>query len=359
VLDTGIATWDEDLQLFLERSGYPEETYHTFSYSPLDGDDGGIEGMLCVVTETTERVVGERRMAALRDLAAAVAATRTEADVLAAVTEQLGRDQADVPFSLTYLVDAGGTARLGSATGIAPGAAAAPRVLQPSDPAPMWPLGRIQAGEHVLVEDLAATFPDLPTGAWTQSPTQAVAVPIASATQDEAGVTGFLVVGLNPHRRYDDSYRGFVELIANQIASGLTNARSYEAERHRAEVLAELDRAKTDFFSNVSHEFRTPLTLIMGPVAELRSSPVVDGDPRLREEIEVIERNALRLGKLVNTLLDFSRIQAGRIEARFEPVDLAAATAELASVFRSAVERAGLTFVVDCPPLHEPVYIYR
>ncbi|MDQ1660880.1 MAG: hypothetical protein QOJ68_860 [Blastococcus sp.] len=359
VLDTGIATWDEDLQLFLERSGYPEETYHTFSYSPLDGDVGGIEGMLCVVTETTERVVGERRMTALRDLAAAVATTRTEADVLSAVTEQLRRELADLPFSLTYLIDDAGTARLASATGIEPGSAAAPPLLQLTDPTPVWPLARIRAGEQVLVEDLADTFPDLPTGAWARPPAQAVAVPIASATQDGSGISGFLVVGLNPHRRYDDSYRGFVELIANQIASGLTNARSYEAERHRAEALAELDRAKTDFFSNVSHEFRTPLTLIMGPVAELRSSPLVDGDPRLREEIQVIERNALRLGKLVNTLLDFSRIQAGRIEARFEPVDLAAATVELASVFRSAVERAGLTFVVDCRPLGEPVYIDR
>src|SRR6476661_9101409 len=100
VLESGIATWDEDLLLFLERSGYPEETYHTFSYSPLGGEDGRTEGMLCVVVETTERVVGERRMETLRDLAAAVATTRTESDVLAAVAEQLGRNLADVPFSL-------------------------------------------------------------------------------------------------------------------------------------------------------------------------------------------------------------------------------------------------------------------
>src|ERR1700712_1310592 len=152
VLDTGIATWDEDLQLLLQRSGYTEETYHTFSYSPLDGDDGEIAGMLCVVTETTERVVGERRMTSLRDLAAAVAATQTEADVLSAVTEQLRGDLADLPFSLTYLIDASGTARLGSATGIEPGSSAAPRVLQVADPAPVWPLSRIRAGEQVLIE---------------------------------------------------------------------------------------------------------------------------------------------------------------------------------------------------------------
>ncbi|MGY1591960.1 SpoIIE family protein phosphatase [Geodermatophilus sp. SYSU D00708] len=354
VLHTGVATWDEDLLLFLERNGYPEESYHTFSYSPLDDADGRTGGMLCVVTETTGRVVGERRMATLRDLAAAVAATRTQADVLDAVCEQLGRNLADLPFSLAYVAEADGTARLGCAAGIAPGSAAAPHVLRPGDG--VWPLARALAGEHVLVEELPDRFPGLPTGDWRRPPQEAVLVPIGATP---GGVTGFLVTGLNPHRRYDDRYRGFLELVANQIASGLQAASSYEAERSRAEALAELDRAKTDFFSNVSHEFRTPLTLIAGPVAELRHSPAANADPRISQELEVIERNTLRLQKLVNTLLDFSRIQAGRIDARFEPVDLAATTSELASVFRSAVTRAGLDFTVDCAPLGEPVHLDR
>src|SRR3954453_6423119 len=148
VLDTGIATWDEDLLLFLERSGYREETYHTFSYSPLDGDDGRTEGMLCVVVETTGRVLGERRMATLRDLAAAVAATRTERDVLAAVAAELRRNPADLPFSITYLVDDDATARLAAASGIAPGSPAAPETIAADDPAPAWPLHRLRNGEQ-------------------------------------------------------------------------------------------------------------------------------------------------------------------------------------------------------------------
>src|SRR4051812_29517852 len=359
VLDTGVATWDEDLLLFLERSGYPEETYHTFSYSPLDGDDGRTEGMLCVVVETTVRVLGERRMATLRDLAAAVAAARTERDVLAAVAAELGRNLADLPFSLTYLVDGDRAARLAAASGIVPGSPAAPDVIGADDPATVWPLARLRAGEPVVLDDLADRFAALPPGTWQQPPHSAVAVPFRSSAQEHGPVTGFLVVGLNPHRVFDDSYRGFVDLLANQIASGLVNAGSYEAELRRAEALAELDRAKTDFFSNVSHEFRTPLTLIAGPLAELRSSPAVAADDSAREELAVIERNANRLGKLVNTLLDFSRLQAGRIQARFEPVDLAATTTELASVFRSAIERAGLHFRVDCRPLADTVFVDR
>src|SRR5450432_111721 len=78
VLTTGTATYDEGLLLLLERSGFPEETYHTFSYSPLADDDGVISGMLCVVTEETERVIGERRVETLRDVASALASTNTE-----------------------------------------------------------------------------------------------------------------------------------------------------------------------------------------------------------------------------------------------------------------------------------------
>src|SRR6185295_14917718 len=101
-----------------------------------------------------------------------------------------------------------------------------------------------------------------------------------------------------------------------------------------------------------------PLSLIMGPAEELRTRLAGAEEP-VRRELDVIVRNGLRLGKLVNTLLDFSRIEAGRMQACFEPVDLAAVTAELASVFRSAMDRAHLVFEVDCPPLHEPVYVDR
>ena len=170
---------------------------------------------------------------------------------------------------------------------------------------------------------------------------------------------GVLVAGVNPYRALDGDYRSFFDLVADQLSTAITDALAYEAERQRAEALAELDRAKTDFFSNVSHEFRTPLTLIMGPVAELRAAPAVVADPWLREELDVVHRNALRLGKLVNSLLDFSRLQAGRVEAHFEPVDLAAYTAELASVFRSAVERVGVAYDVDVAPLPEPAYVDR
>ncbi|MDD7937080.1 SpoIIE family protein phosphatase [Actinomycetospora lutea] len=360
VLDTGVATWDEDLLLFLERSGYSEETYHTFSYSPLADADGGIAGMLCVVTETTERVIGDRRLATMRDLGTAMGPARSREDVLGAVERTLGENDRDLPFSLVYLFDEdAGVARLAATSGVAPGSAVAPATVARGG---AWPAEGLTAGAPVLVDDLAVRWGDaVPRGAWDRPATQAVLVPLAAPPGEgsgPAGIAGFLVAGVNPHRVYDDRMASFLELLGGQITAGLANVSGFEAERRRAEALAELDRAKTEFFSNVSHEFRTPLTLIMGPVQELREAREVDPE-QWRHELEVVHRNGRRLGRLVNSLLDFSRLDAGHRQAHYVPTDLGAATEELAGMFHSAMERAGLSYVVDCPPLGRPVLLDR
>ena len=356
VLRSGVATWDEGLLLFLERSGFPEETYHTFSYSPLPGDDGAVGGMLCVVTEDTERTLGERRLTLLRELASDLAGTNTEGEVLAVVARRIEANPHDLPFTLTYLFDEDGSrARLACLTGFESDGPAVLKVIEPGSVAPPWPaLDLLEHAVPVMVDDLASRFEWLPEGAWDRPPRQAVVVPIAR--QGAERPAGFLVSGINPYRPYDAAYSGFVNLLAGQIASGLANARAYEQERRRAEALAEIDRAKTVFFSNVSHEFRTPLTLLLGPVEDALEAGL---EPDQRERMEVVHRNALRLQKLVNTLLDFSRIEAGRIRASYEPTDLAALSAELASVFRSAIEKAGMRLIVDCPPLGVPAFVDR
>ncbi len=181
--------------------------------------------------------------------------------------------------------------------------------------------------------------------------------PLAQAGQPRP--IGFFIAGLNPFRPFDEDYRSFASLFAGQLTAGLNNAHAYEAERRRAESLAEIDRAKTTFFSNVSHEFRTPLTLMLGPLLDTLSQQNGPLPPRAAEELAVVHRNGLRLLKLVNTLLDFSRIEAGRVQVSYVPTDLAAFTAELASVFRSAIDKAGLTLTIDTPTLAEPAYIDR
>ena len=337
-------TYDEALLLVMERHGYREETYYTFSYSPVPDDSGEAGGILCANTDDTQRIIGARQLGLLRELAARTADARTIDEVCLRSIEAMETDARDLPFAAIYLLDSNpiDSHRL---------SLAACAGISVDHPASVWPFEQVlRSHTPALVTDLSALGP-LPTGAWDRPPHQAVVLPIAPS--GATGRSGVLVAGLNPYRLFDDGYQGFLSLTAGQIAAAIANAQAYEQERARAEALAELDRAKTTFFSNVSHEFRTPLTLMLGPLEELAARQEPDG------LVEVAYRNGLRLLKLVNSLLDFARIEAGRVLADYEPTDLAAFTADLASSFRSATEKAGLRLTVDCPPLPQPVYVDR
>lgn len=353
-------TYVEEQLLVMERNGYPEETYYTFSYSPIPDDDGTPGGIICANTDDTHRVVGERQLALLRELAARTIDARTVADACARSLAALATNPRDLTFALLYLGTADGRRlTLAGATGIEAGHPAGPAEMAADGSGP-WALdeaGR-SAGTRVLA-DLTGRFgTDLPGGGWPQPTSRAALLPILPS--GETGRSGVLIVGLNPVRLFDEDYRGFLELAAGQVAAAIGSAEAYEDERRRAEALAEIDRAKTIFFSNVSHEFRTPLTLMLGPLEDLLAragtGPEAAAD---RAMLEVASRNAHRLLKLVNALLDFSRIEAGRVQTAFEPVDLGTLTADLAATFRSAMERAGLAFTVTAEPLPAPVHVDR
>jgi PAS domain S-box-containing protein len=349
-------TYDEALLLIMERNGYPEETYYTFSYSPVPNDEGGTGGILCANTDDTQRILGERQLALLRDLAARTADARSVEDACALSARSLETNSRDLPFALIYLVhDGRRTVTLAGACGIEPGSDAAP--LSAVVDSAVWPFAEIlRTNTPLLIGDVSARLSRLPWGAWNRQASQVVALPVAASGQ--TGQAGILIAGLNPFRSFDDGYAGFLALVAGQIGAAIGNAQAYESERKRAEALAEIDRAKTTFFSNVSHELRTPLTLLLGPVEDALGKP--EGARQVAgEELRLVHRNGQRLLKLVNTLLDFSRLEAGRIDASFQPVDLAALTAELASVFRSAFEKAGVRLEISGSPLPAPVYVDR
>ncbi|AFZ13783.1 PAS/PAC sensor hybrid histidine kinase [Crinalium epipsammum PCC 9333] len=352
------ATYDEALLLIMERNGYPEETYYTFSYSPVPNDYGGTGGIICANTDDTQRIIGERQLALLRELAARTVDARTFEQACSLSLGCLETNPYDLPWAMIYLVDPEQQRIVLAGTcGIDPNHEAVPEIVDFNADS-VWHLAEvIKTNKSYVISNLDTTFDNLPTGAWQISPHQAVALPIAAS--GETGKSGILVVGLNPFRLFDDKYQGFIDLVASQIAASIANAQAYEEERKRAEALAEIDRAKTVFFSNVSHEFRTPLTLMLGPLEDTLTNCATLLPPREREQLEMVQRNAYRLLKLVNTLLDFSRIEAGRVQASYEPTDLATFTSELASVFRSAIERAGMQLSVNCPSLPEPVYIDR
>ena len=358
VVRAGQPSWDENLLLIMERNGYPEETYFTFSYSPIY-ENGDIAGLFCVVTEKTRRVVSDRRIQTLRGLAEATLQTKTVEDAVIQAIDSLTCNPQDLTFALLYLLDETKTkAQLIASTRLEEGTAISLREIElEHNLDDLWLLQTVlQSGKIKLVQLDKLKYGQLPWGAWSEPSKLAAVLPIDSSGQT---VSGWLIVGINPFRPFNDDYQGFLNLVVGQIATAIANARAYEAEKQRAEALAELDRAKTEFFSNVSHEFRTPLSLMLSPLEDALDDPHEPLPPSQQQRIELVQRNGIRLLKLVNTLLDFSRIEAGRIEAQYQPTDLATLTTELASVFRSAIEQAGMKFVVDCPSLPEAVYVDR
>lgn len=302
VLATGLEGFDEELLLMMQRGDRLQETYHTVSYCPVPGDDGHIAGLLCIGVDDTARVLQERRLHCLRETAAIVASPQPEHAMAASLQRVLGRWTRDLPFTLAYLFDEGDAARLVCTSGIAAGHAAAPESLAAGAAMP-WPAAAVRHGGTLVLHDLAA-LGELPRGAWDQPPAAVALVAHTPSWQRQAA--GFLVVGLNRYAPWDATYQEFVQQLADRVCAGLAVARSHAAASGSSQV------------------------------AEMR-------------------RSLQRLRELAHTLADFSPPGADRGEPAHEPVSLAAYTAELASLFRDAIESAELHLVVDCPPMAEPV----
>ena len=353
----GETSFIENQRMFLTRSGYLEETFFTFSLSPIRDEREIVAGLFHPVTETTAQMLSQRRTRALRELAANTSETRTLEEAFERCVETFAQHALDLPFVLLYSVSDDGTeARLVSSTGVDRGlSVSAERVRLAEQDDPSWGMAKILGTDSIVeVPELKVKFGNFVCGPYPEGAdlelARALRIPGVSAP------LGIIIAGISPRLPFHQEYRDHVKQVASATATALGNALAYERERKRAEQLAALDRAKTQFFSNVSHEFRTPLTLMLGPLDDAlqhaRTLPA-----QVREQLEVARRNSLRLLRLVNSLLDFSRIEAGRAKAVYQATDLSAFTAELVSNFRSATERAGLWLNIECPPIPDRVFV--
>lgn len=352
--DEGIYT--ESQLLIMERNGYAEETYYTFSYTPIPGDNGGTEGMICYNTDDTDKVISGRQLRTLTTLGKRLNDCRSNSDIAAKTIETLAENTHDFPFALFYEAE-GDVFRLSHHTQLGAAQQQVPAIFNLTDKGLFAEKVKKAAEERQwqVQEQLSTVIGEMPSGAWAVAPDKMMALPLQQATSK--GLYGALIIGVNPYRLLDEKYAGFFSLLSDQIATSFANVHSLEEERKRAEALAEIDRAKTTFFSNISHEFRTPLTLLLGPVEEALQDDSLSEENRFR--MEVAYRNALRMQKLVNTLLDFSRIEAGRLEGQFEQVNIVSFTEDLVSTFRSAIEKAGMELRITAGEITAPVYADR
>jgi PAS domain S-box-containing protein len=338
VLASGKATRSEDLKLLLERNGGRDECYLTFSYSPIFVADGSVGGIFVTFMETTRRVVSERRQRSIADLATQVALRARDDRLLGFVKAALERNSADLPLAALIVVRPGGQRELAFCTGV--DAPLPPALAAALDQYAGRCLKSAQTEvlDGALLADLAALGPSL------VAPRQIVALPFWRGGEDAPA--GALLLGVNPYCVLDAGYRGFFESVAGHVAHAVAITEAEAAEARRIAAKAELERSRLQFFGSVSHELRTPLTLILGPLEMTLEQHAAALPAALRAPLEMAQRNAQRLHKLVGSMMDFAIIEAGSLPLVLEPVDPFAVTAEIVALFRSAVEAAGLALDV-------------
>ncbi len=361
VYENGEATFIDDVRFFMNRGDFKEEIYVSFSYSPIHDEAGNVAGLFCPNTETTAKILNARRLLTLSELAVSALVEKSTETACVSSFATIAKNRDDIPFAQLYLIDADSRhARLEQTTGASADIIRmSPQIIdisQESEALRFWKLDDVFTTSQAQIVSLCQ-LEVVPLGPAGQRVSEAIVLPLTSPGQDRP--VGIFIAGISPARKLDAEYRTFYDLVAGQIATALQNARAAEDERKRAEALVEIDRAKTAFFSNVSHEFRTPLTLMLGPIEDLLAKSHTDLSPSAKGQLELVNRNGARLLRLVNTLLDFSRLEAGRMQAIYQATDLPRFTLELASVFRAATERAGLRLQLNCPQLSEPVFVDR
>lgn len=351
----GEGTYIKDQQMFLFRYGYLEEAFMTFSFAPIRDETGGVGGIFHPITETTDKMLSARRTQVLRDVAALISKAKSTEEIGRLIGKHHSDFENDLPFLLFYSVDQStDEANLVGAAGTATAAQLEIATLALASHAnPTWPLSDA-AIAPVIVEGLQERFGDFHCQPYPEPPHSAVILPVFLSGQEMP--FGYIVAGVSSRRALDKEYMGFYSLLANTLSNAVSNVYAYEQEQKRAEALAIIDRAKTAFFSNVSHEFRTPLTLMLGPLEDLQQHAMMD-DPHIRETVLATKRNAMRLLKLVNNLLDFSRVEAERVKAAFQPANVTQLTTDLASSFRSIIEKAGMKLQVKSSDLNIEAFV--
>ncbi|GAA6039110.1 hypothetical protein JCM8097_005330 [Rhodosporidiobolus ruineniae] len=210
----------------------------------------------------------------------------------------------------------------------------------------VWPfVEALQSRKPVFISDVGERADGFMQRGWPDPVTRAVAIPIMS----EGSMTpkALLIVGLNPRRPWNEVMATFLSLIARTLSTGILGIEVAEEAARKSQEMAQLMSARQMFFSNISHELRTPLTLILGPLEDVLADKTSHLTTAQREQLDIVQRNASRLHNMVNTLLDFSRLESGKMDATFHPTQLGRSVADLASLFRAAIERGGIDFQIE------------
>ncbi|HKX66571.1 MAG TPA: ATP-binding protein [Intrasporangium sp.] len=342
VMSSGVATWSRDQKLMLERNGYLEESYFTFSYSPITVGSGEVGGVFTAVVETTDHVLSERRLGTLGVLSRRLGEAPDAETVRRLAAAVLMSNPQDHP--LAVMVDA-------RALPESPRDLTVPEALQAD----------VYAAATQAVTLRRQVHHDLPAPVHLENDPAGLAVaglhalPITLSGDDQ--MSEVLVIGRSPHRQWDPALATYVALCITHLATALSDIRLLDTERQRAETAEALDAAKSAFFTNLSHELRTPLTLISGPISDTLADTRLTADQR--ERLELADRNTVRLARMVDAMLDFGRMAASKVHPQVVPVDVVLQTRTMAESFARAFRRAGLEFLTEYDQADRHAYLDR
>lgn len=370
------------------------EVFNTWSYHPVWEHDE-VVAVYGQIQETTKTVLAERQLRATQLLVSELSSVRTTAEYYDAVVKCFDINHRDAPFAICYSVKPvtfedeqfGDNRRvrlslpvvpvelsLEAAIGVPAAHPAAPPKYKLSVQARLgsfsadsrdptmatatldtdgwWPIAQaLSTRQTVIVTDFASLIEGFPTREWPELPQRAVVIPLLNDAS-EAVPSGAIVLGLNARRRIDDEYTKWIQSLRHTLGTTLVSIQSAEEERAHQRERAKLEKAKMLLIQSAAHEFRLPLTLIAAPLEELLRS---DLRPEQRRNASLAYRHQRILHRLVDSLVDYSRIESGLLSARFVRGDLGKFVNEIVAVFRPTVERATLQFTVEVEESEEPV----
>ncbi|CED83474.1 multi-sensor signal transduction histidine kinase [Phaffia rhodozyma] len=358
------------------------EKHLTWKWTPIVSGDGECHGIMVTTHDSTGKVLNERWQQTSREIVRRLTPARTISEFCGSLMKSLEINERDFPYAFLYQlrsetasgektdISVEANLTLAGSVGIPLDHPVLPRSTfiktsldKNSENRDLTPWKFKEAIEAAFHSDEPISLPDVHVNipeeiryrSYGDETKQAVIMKIAN-NEERRGKIFFLVIGLNTRRPLDSAYKARIDDLRLQLISNLTIITSFESHMDRELQLQSIEKAKSLFFSSVSHELRTPLQLISGPISDLEAG---ESDPKKKASFSMIQRNSTRLARLVDSLMDFSRIEGGRMSGRFIPINFSLTTIELSEMFRSAIERARITYVVDCEVESgaRPVYV--
>lgn len=396
-LTLGEPTYKEDDLLLYRRGqrGQFLERYHTWSFIPIFDPTGKPLGLYNPTSETTAAVLARRRQETMRDLSEELLVARNTADYFASVSEVLERNTKDVPFAITYSIadDTRGalSMQLESSIGVPDNHPSVPAKMSLQLPnlrsqssqrgsnafssptlsaisnltnsssrvkvsymTKSWPIATALATRQcVLVDDCSALITGFPLREWDEMPYQAIVIPICSELSTDTP-RAVMIMGLNYRCPLDTAYEDWIHVLRAHLVSSLASARASEEEKQRVADIDRMARAKTAYFQSAAHELRTPLTLVAGPIDDMLQTPLTASQ---NKTLTMAQRNLRRIQRLVNALLDFSRLEAGKLTGHFYPVHLGQFVGDLAALFGPGLERRNVAYSIDIQAREKMVFV--